>query len=337
MRFANLAGAEGIEPSSAVLETDILPLNYAPKKEPIACYLQRRANIVLDKIAQHHKKSSGKYYKILIATAQAKYAINIQNQADSICATSSTHTFYLHGPCLFFYDLHTRREKTVQNRIEPPVLVSRLMTFVLAAALVVLMALGLTLYKMFPLNRPEIFFLASQPRADLEVRLIEMPPNDENLANYKKAFIREYIKARNEVVPNAKIMREKWANNRDGVVRVWSDDAVFTKFIQTDMWNAQMNNIPDFEFSCSVEFQNGAISPYSNTDDTYIVNFRYFCADSDRQMDKKDYKIKVKLETTDGEKMKWADRLENPLGIRVTEYKVESGNGDPLDTGFLPN
>ena len=26
----NLAGAEGIEPSSAVLETDILPLNYAP-------------------------------------------------------------------------------------------------------------------------------------------------------------------------------------------------------------------------------------------------------------------------------------------------------------------
>ena len=25
-----LAGAEGIEPSSAVLETDILPLNYAP-------------------------------------------------------------------------------------------------------------------------------------------------------------------------------------------------------------------------------------------------------------------------------------------------------------------
>lgn len=26
-----MAGAEGIEPSSAVLETDILPLNYAPE------------------------------------------------------------------------------------------------------------------------------------------------------------------------------------------------------------------------------------------------------------------------------------------------------------------
>ncbi len=30
--FEKLAGAEGIEPSSAVLETDILPLNYAPKE-----------------------------------------------------------------------------------------------------------------------------------------------------------------------------------------------------------------------------------------------------------------------------------------------------------------
>ncbi len=223
------------------------------------------------------------------------------------------------------------------DRIEPPILMSRLLTFVFAGALVVLLTLGVTLYKMFPLNRPEVFFLASQNRSDMEIVLRELPPTDENMEWYKRAFIREYVKARNEVVPNTKSMRTKWANTDTAVVRTWSTDDIFAQFAQTAMWNAQMNNIPDFEFSCSVEFQNNAIEPYSNTSDTYIVNFRYFCSDNDRQTDKKDYKIKIKLETLNGEDMKWSDRLENPLGIRVTQYSVESGNGDPLDTGFLGN
>ena len=50
------------------------------------------------------------------------------------------------------------------DRIEPPILLSRLMTFVFAAALVVVVVLVVTLAKMFPLNRPQIFFLTTQPR-----------------------------------------------------------------------------------------------------------------------------------------------------------------------------
>lgn len=220
----------------------------------------------------------------------------------------------------------------MQDRIEPPILLSRLLTFVFAAALVVVGALGITLYKMFPLNRPQVFFLTTQNRNDLEITLRELPPDDENLLNYKKAFIREYIKARNEVVPNAKVMHKKWANANDGVVHMWSDDAVFADFAQTAMWGAQMNDIPDFEFSCSVEFPPAAVEPYSG--DTYIVNFRYFCSDSNRQMDKKDYRIKIGLDARGANAMQWSDRLENPLGIKVVEYSIESGNGDPLDTGF---
>lgn len=48
------------------------------------------------------------------------------------------------------------------DRVEPPVLISRLMTFVFATALVVLGALGLTLWQLFPLNRPQVFFLTTQ-------------------------------------------------------------------------------------------------------------------------------------------------------------------------------
>ncbi len=221
------------------------------------------------------------------------------------------------------------------DRIEPPTLLSRIMTFVFAAALVVVVVLIITLYKMFPLNRPQVFFLMTQPRSDLEIRLAELPPTDENLDIYKRAFIREYIKARNEIVPNTKTMCQKWNNDENGIVRTWSTSDVYNAFTQTNLWTALMNDVPDFEFTCPVEFQPGAIAPRSN--DTYAVSFSYFCANSDGQIDKKDYTIVLRLELDGDATIKWSDRLNNPLGIRVAEYRIESGNGDPLDTGYLNN
>ena len=59
----------------------------------------------------------------------------------------------------------------MQERIEPPILISRLMTFVMATAVVVLGVLIFTLDKMFPLNRPQIFVLTSQNLNDKEITL----------------------------------------------------------------------------------------------------------------------------------------------------------------------
>lgn len=223
----------------------------------------------------------------------------------------------------------------MQNRVEPPVLISRLLTFVLATALVVLGVLCLTIYNMFPLNRPQVFFLATDLRDDLEIRLIELPPQDEHLDNYKKAFIREYIRARNEVITNQKVMHRKW-NGTDGVVKIWSTDDVYSDFASTAMFNAMMSEMPDFEFSCPVEFETGAVQYLANDDGTYQVKFRYFCTNNTGPVAQKDYTIKLKLVSEDNAKIKWADRVENPLGLRVAEYTIASENGDPLDTGFLP-
>ena len=219
------------------------------------------------------------------------------------------------------------------DRIEPPVLLSRLLTFVFATMLVVLVAMVVTLYNMYPLDRPQVFFLMSAPKNDLQVVLREMLPIDENLDNFKRTFIREYIKARNEIVPNANEMRTKWTNDANGVVYTWSTPDVYNAFTQTNMWNAWMSDVPDFEFSCSVEFDNGAVSPRG--DDVWAVTFRYFCSDIDRQTDKKEYTIRIKLDAPSDATIKWDERFNNPLGIRVSEYVVESGNGDPLDTGYL--
>ena len=224
------------------------------------------------------------------------------------------------------------------TRIEPPVLLSRLLVFVFAAMVVVLGVLGVTLYNMYPLDRPQVFFLMTAPQNNLDIVVAEMVPNDgDMLENFKRSFIREYIRARNEIVPDARIMREKWSNDDTGVVNAWSSPETYNEFTKTNMWNAWMSGVPDFEFSCSVEFETGAIEiePRNPDNNEYAVSFKYFCSDSNRQMAKKDYKIRVKLDMADGTTMKWVDRLNNPLGVRVSEYIIESGNGDPLDTGYL--
>ncbi len=226
----------------------------------------------------------------------------------------------------------------MKARVEPPVLLSRILMFVFAATTVALGTLGITLYKMFPLNRPQVFFLTTQPRSTLEVTLTEMVPSTpESLKKYTESFIREYIRARNEVTPNSRVMLRKWSNDADGVVRAWSADDVYGQFTRTNLWRAITSSTPDFEFSCSVEFKSdgtGAVTPRAQ--DTYAVKFRYFCADKNgRQTTPKDYTIIVKLELGAPTTIRWADRLNNPLGIRVAGYEIESGNGDPLDTGYL--
>ena len=190
-----------------------------------------------------------------------------------------------------------------------------------------------TLYNMFPLNRPQVFFLTTTVRDDQDIRLIEMQPSSENLDRFKKAFVREYIRHRNEVYTNPNAMLKKW-NSEDGAVRIMSTDAVYGQFANTTMFIAMMSEMPDFDFTCPVSFDEGT-PVYLANEDMYQVKFRYFCADNTGRTYPKDYTIKVKLTTEDDTQIKWADRIQNPLGLRVSEYVVMSDNGDPLDTGFL--
>ena len=112
----------------------------------------------------------------------------------------------------------------MQNRIEPPILLSRLMMFVFAATVVVLFVLFMTMEKMFPLNRPQVFFVTAKPAANTVIQVTELSPSDANIETYKIAFIMEYVRARNEVQKNTSIMRQKWGT-ANGVVAQWSAPA----------------------------------------------------------------------------------------------------------------
>ena len=190
----------------------------------------------------------------------------------------------------------------------------------------VLFVLFMTLGKMFPLNRPEIFFITTKPANSSSIQITDLPMNSENIEEYKLAFVMEYIRARNEVERNTTIMRQKWGN-RGGVVAMWSDADVYQAFAKTDMYNAIMTGYPDFEFTCPVTFVGAPVSLMSNT---YTVTMRYYCESNTGPTNRKDYKIQVVLATDEEAIIPWVERLNNPLGLKVKKYTVLNGN-DPLN------
>ena len=224
----------------------------------------------------------------------------------------------------------------MQNRVEPPILLSRLLTLVFAATLVVLVVLLVTLYNLFPLDRPEVFFLRSSNANNTEITLTQVMPDGEDLERYKRAVITEYIKNRNEIVPTVRTMKKNW-DGQNGVVKTTSTEDVFADFWNTSMYQEFLLNNANFDFSCSVEFPSGSVNRYTTDGSTYTVDFKWFCTNSYGQTDRKDYRIKITLVTDDVQSMKWADHMENPLGLRVAEYSVESGDGDPLDAFVIGN
>ncbi|MCL2331477.1 MAG: VirB8/TrbF family protein [Proteobacteria bacterium] len=223
------------------------------------------------------------------------------------------------------------------NTLEPPVLLSRLMTFVFAGAVAVVIILILTVTRIFPLQRTQVFFLTTQPRNDVEISLTTLSVNDQNLALYKESFLKEYIKARNEIIPNAGVMTRKWQPNYNGMVYTWSSPDVFAAFAATKMVTAMRVAIPEFEFRCSVNFKD---KPAPRAENRFAVSFTYSCVDNagqpmsvdnSGQPASKDYTIVIQLEMQP--RIRWSERLRNPLGIKVVEYTIESGGGDPLDFG----
>ena len=132
-------------------------------------------------------------------------------------------------------------------------------------------------------------------------------------------------------------MNKKW-NSVDGVIKTMSVDGVYSDFANTFAFNEIMTDTPNYNIKCSVFFDTEPLlisSVYNQ--DTYQVKFRYFCEDSAGPVAQKDYTIRIKIETQDDNYIKWASKIDNPLGLRVSEYEIISDNGDPLDTGYMAN
>lgn len=221
--------------------------------------------------------------------------------------------------------------------MEPPVLVSKMLTFVLAGAVAVLATLGFVLLKMIPLERPEIFFLLTPTRSS---DVIIVPMDNERMLNfYLQGFVREYIIARNTLYSGAQsyITRNNWSN----VVKLWSSEKVFKDFTKTSLYRDYVFSTTPPSISCSVNFEGTnnerAIKEMHNG--WYQANFVWVCKDENigGQTTSKNYKIQLRIDSELQAKMSGTlENLEklrqNPLGVQVVEYVIKDDMGDPLDS-----
>ncbi len=222
--------------------------------------------------------------------------------------------------------------------VQPPVLMSRILAFVLATSVVVLGALVFTLMKMMPLERPEVFFLYT-PTRSANVVIEPLDPSSSNnkvaLNNYKEGFVREYVIARNTLsaVPGA--TRRNWAR----IVKPWSANDIFSKMVKTPLYKefALGDQLPNV--SCDVNFSspNNDKPVLKMNNDTYNVKFTWVCKNSGGQTTQKNYKIQIRIKSDLDEKISGTlENLEklrnNPLGIQVVQYDILDGRGDPLDS-----
>lgn len=225
--------------------------------------------------------------------------------------------------------------------VEPPVLMSRILAFVLATSVVVLGCLVFTLMKMMPLERPEVFFLYTPTRsANIVISPLVPDSNNKNAINrYKEGFVREYVIARNTLSTAPGITRKNWSR----IAKPWSSNEVFSKMVKTPLYNefALGDQLPNI--SCSVNFSspNNDKPVFNMNNDVYHVTFTWICKNSGGQTTQKNYKIQIRIKSDlDGKISGTLENLEklrdNPLGIQVVQYDILSGvgfsNGDPLDS-----
>lgn len=223
--------------------------------------------------------------------------------------------------------------------IEPPILMSRILTFVLATSVVVLAALAVVLVKMIPLERPEVFFLVNPTRAvNVVIEPFKPETNNAIINNYETGFIREYVIARNTLDNNSSITKNNWKN----VVKEWSDDKVYKAFTGTRLYKKYMFGMQSLPMSCSVNFDgiNDEKSVLRTNPGDYTVNFAWVCKNISGQPITKNYKIRIKIQSELNKNVSGTlDNLEklkvNPLGIQVTEYKVQEGKDDPLNSELV--
>ena len=225
--------------------------------------------------------------------------------------------------------------------IQPPILMSRILTFMLATSVVVLGALVFALVKLMPLERPEVFFLLNRTgtvNAVIEP-LVPDATNKQAITDYEQGFVREYIIARNTLLQNAALTQRNWVS----VIKPWSSNRVYAALTRTALYSEYTSGDQPPALSCSVNFsdtnreQAVVKTSHSAKYDEYVVTFAWVCKNSGGQTTQKNYKIRLRIQSVLDSKA--SDTLEdlnklrdNPLGIRVVEYTVLDGGGDPLDS-----
>ncbi|MDR2685507.1 MAG: hypothetical protein LBB23_01890 [Rickettsiales bacterium] len=191
---------------------------------------------------------------------------------------------------------------------------SRIMGFALAAQLVVIFVLWATLDGLFPLVKKQVFFAAESERY---IAVAPYYPDAKNLELFKQNFIRQYVVERLSVYPSSRTMSRRWGMT--GRVRAWSTSEVFREFSAEPLTKEVLAAEP-FWTTRIVFLEN----PTPRGQDRYAIRVRKIKELVAGHTTQEEATIILKLHFEDSRNIRWNDRLDNPFGVQVADYRIEN-------------
>lgn len=197
---------------------------------------------------------------------------------------------------------------------------ARAFAIVSAIALCVNFVLLLAIFNLLPLKRVEPFLLTFQNKDE---QVVHIRPLSKNLGAediISEAMIRQYVLLRNTMISDVDEMAFRWGS--EGPLRWMSDPNVYNQFAKT---------IKDWLTRIKLEglTREVRIESVVRQQDIWIVYIvtRDMLPEADEPVIQRwRVRLKIRYFAASQNKVKYINRLKNPLGFAVTAYSIESAN-----------
>lgn len=183
----------------------------------------------------------------------------------------------------------------------------------------VVMLLAIT--GMLPLVRVESFLLRFKDKREQIIQVVPFRGNLVNNMDITEAQIQSYVLVRNTVTADLKEMTELWS--ADGPVRYMSNDAVFGEFVQKNI--PVLNKLRDEGFTRDVFIRTATRVTVRGNRAYWQVDMRTRdMLPTKASPEETCWTVGVEIGYFYNAKVKYEDRLKNPLGFRVTQYSMQA-------------
>lgn len=197
---------------------------------------------------------------------------------------------------------------------------ARAFSIVSAVALCVNLVLMIAIIHLTPLQRVEPFLLTFQNKDD---QVVHIRPLKQDLSAddvISEAMIRQYVLLRHTMMSDLDEMMFRWGP--DGPLRWMSSDEVYNTFSKSIKDSLARVKLEGFTREVRIE----SVVRTLNIWTVYIVT-RDMLPESDEPVDSRwRIRVEIKFFAKGKRKVKYSDRLKNPLGFSVTAYGIKSAN-----------
>lgn len=191
---------------------------------------------------------------------------------------------------------------------------ARAFAIVCAVSVCANLALLLAVIQIQPMTRIEPFFLDFANRSDQVVTIRKMNMSSEDWEALIRRNLREYVILRHSMQPDTELMNRRWGP--DGKIRWMSSSQVYAEFAERA--KAYFNQDPDNKFRRLTRTVN--ITSVNQGDQFWQVLFEIVDEiDGATEVNNLVARMQIGWET---QKVKYSDRLKNPLGFKITAYEV---------------